>query len=225
MKVYFISGLGADNRIFKYVRLPEGFEAVNLDWLTPAKNEELSDYALRMSEKIDQSEPFIIAGLSLGGMIASELTKRINPVFTILISSVPISSQLPPYIRFAGKLKLLNFIPLGFLKSTALAKRMMAVMAHDDVKLLTEMLKDTPPFFIRWGMQAVATWKNETLPYPYAHIHGTWDRVLPIRYTHPTRIVKRGGHAMIINRIDEINNWLNEVLSEVSNSQRNAKTN
>ncbi|HEX4849839.1 MAG TPA: alpha/beta hydrolase, partial [Puia sp.] len=212
MKVYFISGLGADKRIFKYVSLPDGFEAVCLDWLTPVKNEELSGYALRMAEKIDQSEPFILAGLSLGGMIASELSEKIKPVFTLLISSVPISSQLPPYIRFASKLNLLKIVPIGFLKSTALAKRLLQVMSHADVKLMSEMLKDTNPFFIRWGMKAISRWKNETLPIPYAHIHGTWDRVLPIRYTHPTRTIKRGGHAMIINKVDEINDWLKEEL-------------
>lgn len=225
MKVYFISGLGADKRVFKYIQLPEGYEAIYLDWLTPFKNETLPGYALRMAEKIIQTEPFILAGLSLGGMIASELSKKLKPVFTFLISSVPISSQLPPYIRFAGKLNILNFIPIGLLKSTALAKRALQVMSRRDVKLMSEMLKDTDAIFIRWGIKAIAIWHNETLPDHYAHIHGNWDRVLPIRYTNPTHVVRRGGHAMIINRADEINSWLKEQLAFVSRSSGNAKAN
>ena len=53
MKVYFISGLAADKRIFKNLRLPEGFEPVYLDWISPLKDESLRDYALRLAKKID----------------------------------------------------------------------------------------------------------------------------------------------------------------------------
>ncbi|PWT71139.1 MAG: hypothetical protein C5B59_18755 [Bacteroidetes bacterium] len=222
MKVYFISGLGADKRIFKYIQLPEGFEGVYFDWLSAQKNETLADYAIRMAEKIDQSSPYVVAGLSLGGMIASELSKRLKPSFTLLISSVPVASHLPPYIRLVNKLNILKIIPIGFLKSTALAKRVLSVMSYADVKLIQDMLKDTDAAFIRWGMKAVAEWKNETFPNPYAHIHGTWDRVLPIRYTKPTKIVKRGGHAMVVNRYVEINNWLKEQLELVAKSQQAA---
>ena len=41
MKIYFISGLAADRRIFKNLRLPDGFEPVYLDWISPLKDESL----------------------------------------------------------------------------------------------------------------------------------------------------------------------------------------
>ena len=41
MKVYFVSGLAADKRVFKHIILPVGFETVYLDWITPLKNESL----------------------------------------------------------------------------------------------------------------------------------------------------------------------------------------
>jgi hypothetical protein len=37
MNVYFISGLAGDSRVFKHVRLPQGYEMVHLDWINPKK--------------------------------------------------------------------------------------------------------------------------------------------------------------------------------------------
>ena len=59
MKVYCISGIAADGRLFRRMQLPPGFEAVYLDWIKPLKNEALRDYALRMGEKIETGKPFI----------------------------------------------------------------------------------------------------------------------------------------------------------------------
>ena len=44
MKVYFISGIAADSRIFKYIELPDGFEAVFINYIKPFKDESLSVY-------------------------------------------------------------------------------------------------------------------------------------------------------------------------------------
>ncbi len=67
MKVYFISGLAADKRVFKYISLPTGCEAVHLDWITPQKDDTLPSYALRLASAINRDEPFALVGLSFGG--------------------------------------------------------------------------------------------------------------------------------------------------------------
>src|SRR5450432_3539489 len=102
MKVYFISGLAADSRVFKYIQLPAHCEAVFLEWITPIKNESLQNYSMRLAERIDMNEPFSIIGLSMGGMMASEIACRLSPAATILISSVPSSKHLPFYFKIAG---------------------------------------------------------------------------------------------------------------------------
>ena len=60
MKVYFISGLAADSRVFKHIRLPEKYQPVYLDWIKANKNESLESYALRLAKKIDMNEKFIL---------------------------------------------------------------------------------------------------------------------------------------------------------------------
>jgi len=211
MKVYFISGLGADKRVFKHILLPGGFEAVHLDWITPFKNESLRNYALRLAEKIETSSPFAIVGLSMGGMIASEISQQHKPMANIIISSVPVASQLPPYMKTSGKLKIHDMIPISLLKSAAIMKRLISVETAEDKLILKQMIEESDDSFIRWGMNAISTWQNEEAPSSYIHIHGKRDIILPVRYTKP-HIVLKGGHFMIMNRSKEINKILEKTL-------------
>jgi pimeloyl-ACP methyl ester carboxylesterase len=213
MKVYFISGLAADSRVFKYIQLPANCEAVFLEWIPPVKNESLQNYSLRLAEKIDVNEPFSIVGLSMGGMMASEIASRMNPVITILISSVPSSKHLPFYFKAANALKLHKAVPISLVKSAAVVKRFFTAETDDDKEMVKQIIKDSDNYFIRWAMGAILNWKSEGIPDSYIHIHGTKDAVLPMRFTKPTHVIKKAGHLMIMTNADEINKILAETLS------------
>ena len=225
MKVYFISGMGADSRVFKHIRLPDGYEIVHLDWIPAFKNESLSSYSKRISEKIDPVEKFALVGLSMGGMMAAEIAKQFtsdyqnNPVATILISSVPTYKHLPSHFKISRLLKLHKIVPVRFLKSASLLKRFFAPDKKEDFEILTQVIKDSDPVFIRWAMQAVLEWKNETLPQPMWQIHGTKDNVLPLRFTRPTHIIKGGNHLMIMNKAGELNKLIDEVFQSIESKR------
>ncbi|MFL5810585.1 MAG: alpha/beta fold hydrolase, partial [Flavisolibacter sp.] len=116
MKVYFISGLAADERAFKHIHLSSHHEVVHLQWIEPLQNESLESYALRLSERIDAKGKFALVGLSFGGMIATEISKLLHPVRTVLISSVPCSQHLPGYYKFAHSLGLHRVVPVSLIK-------------------------------------------------------------------------------------------------------------
>lgn len=213
LKAYFISGMAADERVFKYVRLPEGYEIVHLTWITPQKDESLPSYALRMAERIDTSQPFILVGLSFGGMLITEIAKRFPPVKTILIASIPLSTHLPGYFRVAAILRLHKVIPIGLVKTAARLKRFITNEKSEDKKLLWEIIRSSDPAFIRWSMEAILKWKNEEMPQPVLHIHGTRDEILPARYTKPTHIIPKAGHLMVMTRPDEVNTILYNALA------------
>lgn len=220
MKVYFISGLGADSRVFKYISLPNGFEVVYIDWILPIKEESLQDYAWRLAAAIDDTKPFVLLGLSLGGMIASEIVKKYKPVITILISSVPVASQLPRYLRAIGRLHIQHLVPAQIVKSAVLIKRLFTIETSADKKLIIQMLKDTDMKFIRWSAEAIAGWKNKILPVPYIQIHGTQDRILPIRFTKPTHVIQKGGHLIIMSKAAEINQIIKKTLIDAVDFNR-----
>ena len=213
MKVYFISGLAADSRVFKHIHLPEEHEMVFLDWIEPHKEESLRSYAARLSEKIDLKSPFALVGLSMGGMMASEIAKIHQPVATILLSSVPVNTHLPFYFQWAYRLRLHRLVPVGLLKSASVLKRGLTPDSTEDKLILKQVIKDSDPAFIKWAMQAILSWKNDDIPQRYWHIHGTRDEILPLKYTNPSHRIEGGNHLMIMSRAEEINTLLRELLS------------
>ncbi|WP_052598384.1 alpha/beta hydrolase [Aureispira sp. CCB-QB1] len=71
-KVYCISGLGADKRVFAALKLPE-IELVHIAWLSPSIDDTMGSYAKKLLPQIDTSTSVTILGLSFGGMLAVEL--------------------------------------------------------------------------------------------------------------------------------------------------------
>jgi pimeloyl-ACP methyl ester carboxylesterase len=213
LKVYFISGLGADQTVFKYIHLLPQFQVVHLSWIQPNKNESLQDYALRMAGKIDRSEKFGLVGLSLGGMIATEIAKAYHPEKIVLISSIPLSGHLPFYFRWAGALQLHRIVPIWFLKKMAKVKRVFTTETSDDKKMLRAMIDNCDAGFMRWAFHAALSWKNEEMPDNISHIHGTADEVLPVRFTKPGYIIENAGHLMVMTRAKRINDILGNIFS------------
>jgi pimeloyl-ACP methyl ester carboxylesterase len=212
MKVYFISGLGGDSRVFQFIELPAGYEKVCVEWIPHKKTESLGDYAIRLAEKIDKSEPFILAGLSMGGMIAVEIAKRYPPVLTILMSSVPLHSHFPQKLRWMHALQLHRIVPVTLYKTASLIKRSFSNEQKEVKELLKELIRDSDPAFLRWALKAILEWKNEWLPSPLLHIHGTRDEILPLKYTQPTHLVDNGKHLMVLSKSEVINTLLVQIL-------------
>jgi len=212
LKAYFISGLGADKKAFQKIKLPAVYEPVFLDWIPPQKNESLSDYARRFSSLIKNDDAFILIGLSFGGMLASEIARLRSPMKTIIISSLASSTELPWYFKSAGRVGLHKAVPIKFLKAGSILKNFMGVRSKEDKAIIYNYAKFADPDLVRWSIQAIVNWNQPDRLPGIVHLHGSNDRMLPIKYTHPDYIIKNGGHLMIFNKADEVNKILNEVL-------------
>lgn len=220
MKVYFISGLAADRRVFKNIHLPVGYVPAYLDWIPARKNESLESYACRLAENIDTSEKFAVIGLSMGGMIAAEIAKKYKPVTTILLSSVSSHQQFPVRLKLAYHARLHKLVPVNFLKSVSFIKRLFTSERPEDKKVLQQIIKDSDPDFIRWAVGAILKWRNEEIPNNLWHIHGSKDEVLPIKNTQPTHVISRGTHLMVMSRAHELNKLLKELLDSATAVQK-----
>lgn len=214
MKVYFIPGLGADQRVFRHIRLPDGFEMEPVQWLPPQEHESLVSYAERLATAMDTSKPFAVVGLSFGGMLAAEISHLLHPKVTILIASIPSAKQLPGYYRILAPFRLEKVIPVKWLTNASIIKRLFTTETAADKQLLRQIITDTDPYFIRWALGAIQTWTTTDPPAQYVHIHGSADRLLPIRYVQPTHILPRAGHLLVLNRAPAVNRLLAEILTE-----------
>jgi len=212
LKVYFISGLGADKRVFNRVQLPRGYEPVYLDWIDPLPNEKFSHYAKRFSRLITPVEDFILIGLSFGGMLVSELGKTLAPKKIIIISSVSCHNELPWYFKLAGKLNLQKIISPSIYKQATIINRFMGPGDKEMKNIVYDYVRRTNPEFIRWSLNEILHWDQNERPAGVIHIHGSNDHLLPCRYTNADYIVQKGGHLMVLNRAQDVNRILKEVL-------------
>jgi pimeloyl-ACP methyl ester carboxylesterase len=201
------SGLGADKRIFQKLDL-SGYSVNYIEWKLPQESETIEHYASRLLSQIKSPEPTLI-GLSFGGIMAIEVAKLIDTEKVILISSIKSGNEVPFYYRWMGYTGLHKRIPSNFLRgSNFITNWLFGAVSAFDQQLLRQIMGDTNPDFFRWAVNQTIIWKNQTLPKNLVHIHGTGDRILPIRFTDYDIVVKRGGHFMTLNKSEEINRIL-----------------
>ena len=105
-----MSGLGADERIFQWLRY-DGFRPIHIQWIPPEKGEPIEDYARRLTEQIEDDNP-VVVGLSFGGMIAVEIGKQIETEKVILLSSVKDVSEVPIYFKIFRAIPLHRVVPV-----------------------------------------------------------------------------------------------------------------
>lgn len=214
MNIYLISGLGADKRAFNYLKLNPSFNIIHLDWIEPQKNESLKNYAIRLAQKIDTTKPFSLIGLSLGGIMASEICTKLNPQKTILLSSVNCYNELPILYKLGGKFKLHKLLPESAgNKGNFLMYWLFGLSQKDDKTLLKQILADSNPEFTKWAINAVANWDKKQVTSNIVRIHGDNDRVLPITSFSPDYIVKKGGHLMVASKAEEVSEIINSIFS------------
>lgn len=210
-RIFIFSGLGTDERVFKYLEFP-GCEVTFVKWIKPFKSETLQDYSKRLTEQITAQKPTIV-GLSFGGIVATEVSKIIEPEKLILIASAKTYKEVPFYFRIAGKLKLQKLLPVSLLKAqNFISNWFFGIQSFEDKKLLGEILHDTDPDFLKWAIDQIVNWKNEIVVANVKHIHGTADRILPFRYIKADFAIEKGGHFMTVNKSSELNSIIKTLL-------------
>ena len=201
--VYVFSGLGADKRVFQNMDFSE-YNTIFVEWILPIKNESIENYSKRLSEQINHQKPILI-GLSFGGIIATEIAKIIDTEKIILIASAKNFNEIPNYYRFAGKLKIHKLLPSKLLKiPNVLSYWFFGIQKKTDKIILKEILKDTNEEFLKWAIDKIVTWKNTVKHNNLVHIHGTQDRILPIKNINYDLKVENGGHFMTLNKAVEL---------------------
>lgn len=210
--IYLISGLGADERVFRNLDLGDWIVR-HITWLPPVENEKIEDYALRLTAQIDTPRP-VILGVSFGGMIAAEIAKYIDYEQVILISSVQTYREIPFYYRLAGRFYLHFLAPTWMLKqSNFITYWFFGMKTRHEKQMLRNILRDTDRRFLKWAVNQIVTWKNRQRPERVTHIHGTNDHILPI--SNRIRVdykIEGGGHLMVFSRATEINEILKRML-------------
>lgn len=216
MTIYFLSGLGADERVFQQLSIPSDYQKIYLQWLVPENRESIAQYAKRMAEKVNTKEPFVLIGLSFGGILAVEMMEHVQPIKTILISSAACKYELPFYYRWAGKLKLDKLLPERKMsQSNLFLYWFFGVQNKSEKVLLKDILNATDAKFTKWAIHAIINWNRTQAPEHIIRIHGNRDKVLPMQKAINSYKISGGGHLMVLNKADSVSSILQYELSKL----------
>jgi len=199
--VYIIPGLGAKTDIYRHVRFPADYRIVPVEWLMPEPEETLSAYAGRLIETYAIEPDGILTGMSFGGIMINEIARQVPPAKLIFISTVKTHRAFPPWYAWGRKLKIYQWLPYDFIVEPLKTARYMPVKKlKKRLQLYEKYLSIRDTAYFQWAIERILYWKGEIPPYPYLHVHGSADRVFPVKYLKGNFITVPGDHLVMLTR-------------------------
>jgi esterase/lipase len=208
--IYCISGFAADERVFAKLHVPAS-EIHFIKWITPEKNDSIETYAKKLIMQIHHDNPVLI-GVSMGGIMCIEISKQIKTELIIIISSIKSKDELPLWMRLTGKSRLNRLVPIRSFKLIEPIEDYNLGVTKEVKQLVHEYRKNLDIIYSNWAANAVVNWKNTSIPDNLYHIHGDKDRIFRINNIKPDFTIEGGGHLMVMQRSEEINNCINSIL-------------
>ncbi|MES0491472.1 MAG: alpha/beta hydrolase [Leptospirales bacterium] len=215
MKIYLLSALGTDGRVFDNYNF-KGHPVIPIDYIEPEKNESIDSYVEKLADQIDMFQPAILIGVSFGGILALALSKRVRAEQVLLISTVKSRKELPRCARILGGLKIMRlFPPAFFTRYNRVVKYFFGIEGNEDAAVLKQFLKDASPEMVKWGINRILELPPsfnsnansddaENISENTIHIHGVEDRIFSIKKIDDCHEIEGGGHFMIWNNYPEI---------------------
>jgi pimeloyl-ACP methyl ester carboxylesterase len=215
-QLFFISGLGADQRAFDRIEL-EGYEQTHLPWIIPSWNDNMHSYAKKMANPIMEAENPVVIGLSLGGMLASEMTTFIPHMRAILVSSIKSPQERSNVLRMGRTFPIRRLMhpklmhKMTFMWSMARGKSLKKQESDHMIK----MFKDQNDKFLSWAIYHPPKWRGTGDESRIHHIHGTADRMFPIKRIKNAVQVEGGSHLMVYTQGEEVTHLILEELKRI----------
>ena len=211
--IYFIPGQGSDYRLFKNIDIDSSFKTRNIEYFPPDKDWDLRDFAQALSRQIDTSHTFIIVGVSLGGMLATEMGNFLNPEKIIIISSAKCWAELPLRYKFQRSVPVYKLVSGALIKKGALFLQPIVEPDRNyDKETFIAMLKDKDPDFLKHTTAMIMEWDRVKYREDIIHIHGDKDHTIPIRNVSFNYLIEKGSHMMVLTKGDEISTLINQIL-------------
>lgn len=214
INVYLFPGQGSDYRIFDSLQLNENYILKYIEYPEPFKKEPLGDYAERFSIDIDTLNPFVLIGVSFGGMICAELNQTLTPEKTIVISSAKNCNEIPTRYRFMKWIPIYKIIPSIIYKwSSFIVQPIFEPDRKKNKIIFKAMLKGKNPKFLKRATHMIVHWELATNKSKIYSIHGTKDHTLPYKRGKHDFVVDEGSHMMMLTQGTKISTLINQILS------------
>lgn len=212
MKVYVVSGLGADFTVLEKLKFNPNIEIIFIDWLIPTPRESFENYVSRMAETISTKEEFYLLGYSFGGILVQEIHK-IKPAKKVVILGSIKSDSEKSLVMKAGKIsKISKILPLKFYSSIPAESYgfIRKIFDSKNANIMT-YFKVRDPYYLQWSIQNILDWKMKLMP-EVIQILAEKDLVFPLKNSNPDYIIKGGTHLFPLTKYKEVSKILGEIL-------------
>lgn len=211
VNLYCMPGMAASPKIFEFISLPKPFKIHLLSWIPPLKEESLTDYAIRMCERVTHNNP-ILLGVSFGGVLVQEMSKYLPGCKVVIVSSIKSKDELPLSMKMAKKTNAHKLLPMQWINNLDnLSLFVFGEGIKKRLALYQKYLSERNPDYLSWAIDSLVNWDKTEVSKNIIHIHGEKDTVFPIKnLSHPFIKIK-GGHAVIITQAL----WFNKELSKI----------
>ena len=205
-KAYLFPGQGSDERVFSKIKLDSSYQKIVVVYPLPQRGTTMTEYAHILSKQIDTSEKYVLIGLSIGGMLCTEMADFLHPEKVIIISSAKCRSELPFHYRFQRVIPLNKIIPKLLIKGGALLLQPIVEPDRNNNKaVFKSMLKSKNPKYMKRTVNMIINWNRKTYSSKIVHIHGSNDHTIPIINVKVNYIIPEGSHMMTLTRGEELN--------------------
>ena len=194
--------MGADSGMYAnkaYEKLP-GIHFV--DWPPNNNEQSISEIANRVIKENNISDDFIVGGSSLGGIVASELSKLVKVKKLILIGSTLSPLNINPALKSISGLS--EIAPVSLIQILA---GKVSLTFEDS---LIEMFSRADSEFIKTMCQAVFEWDGNLEPEcEVCQIHGAKDKVISPPSSDAT-ILEDAGHLIAVTHSERVAKFISE---------------
>ncbi|MFC2176166.1 alpha/beta hydrolase [Bacteroidota bacterium] len=187
-----------------------------MPWIKPEKKDDIHSYARKMAEIILAAENPIVIGVSLGGILASEMTTFIPNLRVIAISTIKGLEERPFLFKAGRTVAVQRLAPIWLAKKMSFFWRWgNRKIPRQDADMLIDMFIKQDNRFIKWVLIQTPKWKGAGDAERIHHIHGDKDRLFPIKRIANAQVVKDGTHMMVYTKGNEVSNLINEELKRM----------
>lgn len=213
MKLYVVSGLGADFKVLSKLKFPAHLEPVFLPWHIPFRDEPMDSYVRRMAEPINIGEPFCLLGYSFGGIIVQEIHRIKKAHKIVILGSIREAGEGSMLMKIGRLTRLPRHLPLClYSQSSAAAYALVRRFFDPTNPKLLDYFTVRDPYYLKWSVQQITAWKGGCVP-EAVQVMADQDIVFPIKNCRPDYVIKGATHLFPATRPQQVSEVLRGIFT------------
>lgn len=230
MNIVCIPGLGANALIFKPQQTYFAERLYVPDFLQPKNHESLQAYSERWAVHLKNSlsKPYVLVGMSMGGMFVQELSQYLDAKALILLGSL--QKPMPHQTMHQWSEKIGQRLPKSILRAIRYCSPHWVAffegLSRNEKQLMYQMSRQIEVDFYKWQAQAAAAWIKTGFTGQYTcpvfRAHGGKDTMVFLdQPLGPNDLfLPKARHLINLTHAEQINSFIEQCIDKVQDHKK-----